>query len=78
MSQIKRSVSLYSYQDSYYCGKLASVYCGPATPPTLGVNVFLSCSNDLVIYVMVNSSLNAYRSAPNWTTYRHIIQVYNG
>ena len=62
----------------YYCGKLASVYCGPATPPTLGVNVFLSCSNDLVIYVMVYSSLNAYRSAPNWTTYRHIIQVYNG
>lgn len=58
----------------YYCSGLTSVTVRATTPPTLGTNVFLSTHNSLVIYVP-SESVNAYKTATNWSTYASRIQA---
>lgn len=50
------------------CVKLANVFMLPSTPPTLGVGSFSSTSVSLVITVP-RGSLEAYKSATNWSAY---------
>ena len=50
------------------CSKLSSVYCKPATPPTLGTAVFDGNAADRKIYVPT-ASVEAYRTADGWSTY---------
>ena len=52
----------------YNCSKLSSVYCKPATPPTLGTAVFDGNAADRKIYVPT-ASVEAYRTADGWSTY---------
>lgn len=51
-----------------WCSKLASVYL-PKTPPTLiNVNAFNNIKAECVFYCKTQESLNAYKSAENWST----------
>ena len=53
----------------YNCQKLLSIKMFPTTPPTLRSNdVFNGASADLQI-VVPNGTLNAYKSATNWSAY---------
>lgn len=53
----------------YNCPNLTSVICLPTTPPVLdGTNVFTNANALLKIYVP-DDSVNAYKSATNWSTY---------
>ena len=55
------------------CISLTSITIKAITPPTLGSNVFAS-TNDCPIYVPANS-VDAYKSATNWSTYASRIQA---
>ncbi len=56
-----------------YCSSLASVYCKPTTPPALGgSSIFDHNATDRKIYVPA-ASLDAYKSAKNWSTYADAI-----
>jgi hypothetical protein len=59
--------SLASYCFSY-CTSLASIVMLPTTPPALGSNAFYNTSDDLVITVP-KGTLDAYKSATNWSAY---------
>lgn len=50
------------------CIKLSSVKMLPMTPPTLGSNAFYDASVDLKI-IVPKGTLNAYKSAANWSVY---------
>jgi len=54
------------------CYNLTSVTCLPTTPPTLGNDVFLHTSSNLVIYVP-SESVETYKAA--WSTYADRIQA---
>lgn len=56
----------------YYCSGLTSVTCLGTTPPRLGYDAFYS-TNNCPIYVPT-SSVNAYKTATNWSTYASRIQ----
>lgn len=61
----------------YYCEKLKSVYCKRVTPPTLGEYVFDNFDNGdkpigCRIYVP-KESVEAYKSAENWSRYKNYI-----
>lgn len=50
-----------------WCAKLAKVYL-PETPPTLAsVNAFANIKSDCVFYCKTQESLDAYKSAANWS-----------
>lgn len=50
-----------------WCAKLAEVYL-PLTPPTLAsVNAFANIESDCVFYCKTQESLDAYKSAANWS-----------
>lgn len=54
------------------CSKLENVNCKPITPPSVEnkySNIFYGCTSLLNIYVPTNS-VNAYKSAENWSEYK--------
>ena len=53
---------------------IASVICRATTPPTLGTYVFTNTHTNLVIYVPAES-VEAYKSATNWSEYADKIQA---
>lgn len=58
----------------YNCARLTSVTVESETPPDLDTSVFYGASNSLVIYVPA-ASVDAYKSASNWSTYADRIQA---
>jgi hypothetical protein len=58
------------------CPSLTSVYCKATTPPTGGYFMFSSNASDRIIYVPT-SSVDAYKSATNWSTYADSIVGYD-
>lgn len=58
----------------YLCSRLSNVTVNATTPPTLGFGIFTRTSNNLVIYVP-STSVDAYKSATNWSTYASRIQA---
>ena len=68
------SIGDYAY---YSCSHLTSVYCKATTPPSLGDNyVFGSNGSGRKIYVPAES-VDAYKSATNWSEYASAIVGYN-
>ena len=59
-----------------YCSSLTSVYCKPTTPPAGGSSKFFYTASGLKIYVPVGS-VEAYKSATNWSKYASDIVGYN-
>jgi len=55
------------------CSTLVSVTCHPLSVPTLGASVFASNASGRKIYVHL-SSLNAYKTATNWSSYASDIE----
>lgn len=58
------------------CNALKSVYCNKTSVPTGGKDMFHDTSDDLVIYVPVNS-VNDYKNAEYWSDYADRIVGYN-
>ena len=58
------------------CSSLTSVYCEAVTPPTGGSSMFSSNASDLKIYVPMGS-VEAYKSASGWSSYKSYIVGYN-
>lgn len=58
----------------YGCAKLYTVYVRATTPPALGANAFDLNHNNRIICVPKNS-LDAYKSAPNWSNYADSIKT---
>lgn len=56
-----------------YCSNLNSITCLATTPPTINKNAFVD-SHDCPIYVP-SESVNAYKTATNWSTYASRIQA---
>lgn len=56
------------------CNSLTSVTVLATTPPTLGTDAFTDTHSDLKIYVP-SGSVNAYKTATNWSTYASKIQA---
>ena len=59
-----------------YCSSLTSVYCKAITPPTGGYNMFHNNASGRKIYVPTNS-VNAYKSASDWSNYKSYIVGYD-
>ena len=57
----------------YGCRKLSSITVLPEKPPTLDSSAFDDIASDAVIYVP-SGSVEAYKSATNWSTYADKIQ----
>ena len=70
---ISNSVKSISNSAFYRCTSLTSITVNAETPPTIGTNVF-NYTNDCPIYVP-SGSVNAYKSATNWSTYASRIQA---
>lgn len=64
------SISAYSFDG---CTSLESVTCMATTPPTLHSTSFSNTNSTFTIYVPA-SSVSAYRTATNWSTYASRIQ----
>ena len=60
----------------YTCHSLTSVYCKSATPPAGGYAMFNGNASDRKIYVPRNS-VEAYKSASNWSDYASSIEGYD-
>ncbi len=58
------------------CSNLTSVYCKPATPPAIGSGGFYNNASDRKIYVPT-ASVDAYKSASNWSAYSSYIEGYD-
>ena len=58
----------------YNCTKLSNITIQPETPPTLGRRVFDGIAANAVIYVP-SGSVDAYKTADNWSTYADKIQA---
>lgn len=71
--EIPDSVTSIGIEAFRYCSRLSSITVNAATPPTLGRNVFNN-TNDCPIYVP-SASVDAYKSATNWSTYASRIQA---
>lgn len=67
------SIEIYAF---YGCGALESVYCKPTTPPTGSSSMFYGNASNRKIYVPKNS-VDAYKSAEYWNTYKNYIEGYN-
>ncbi len=59
----------------YSCGKLREVYCKRTTPPSIGEDAFSHNAYIRRIYVPT-ASVNAYKSALNWSDYSSVINGY--
>ena len=57
------------------CTSLSSVTCKATTPPSLGSDAFVNCSNALKIYVP-KASVESYKTATNWSTYADKIEAF--
>ena len=55
------------------CTSLKKIIVRATTPPTLGANAFANNASDRLIYVP-DDSLDAYKSATNWSTYADAIR----
>jgi hypothetical protein len=75
------SATAIGVQAFYGCSKLKKIICRATTPPTLvAVSAFSSTNSSLVIYVP-DASLEAYKTATNWSSYASRIKglsEYNG
>ena len=71
---IPNSVTSISDYAFYYCNKLTSLTINAITPPTLGGSSAFSSTNDCPIYVPAES-VNAYKTASNWSSYASRIQA---
>ena len=61
----------------YHCTSLTSVYCKATTPPALGgTSVFYNNGSGRKIYVPTES-VDAYKSAKNWSQYASVIVGYD-
>ena len=65
------SIEMYCF---YLCRSLTSVTCKATTPPNLGATAFYSNPSTMVIYVPAES-VDAYKSATNWSKYADKIQA---
>ena len=74
MIELPSGVTSIGKQAFQSCTSLATVTCRATTPPTLGTEVFSSTSANLVIYVPAES-VEAYKTATNWSTYASKIQA---
>lgn len=70
---IPNSVTSIGNSAFYNCSRLSSITVNAATPPTLEKYVF-NYTNDCPIYVP-SGSVNAYKSATNWSEYASRIQA---
>ena len=59
-----------------YCASLTSVYCKATTPPSLSWSVFDDNGSGRKIYVPAES-VEAYKSATNWSVYAYVIVGYD-
>lgn len=71
---IPSSVTSISFAAFSSCSALINVTVEATTPPTLSQSVFNFTHADLVIYVPAES-VEAYKSATNWSTYASKIQA---
>ena len=60
----------------YYCSSLISVYCKTTTPPAGGSNMFYGNATSRKIYVPMES-VEAYKSASGWSSYKSYIVGYD-
>ena len=78
---IPNSVASIGYKAFYNCISLKSVYCKPTTPPTAGNNIFwYNESGSWIIRCKIyvpKASVNAYKSASNWSDYAENIVGYD-
>ncbi len=58
------------------CGNLTNIYCKPTIPPTLGVSALERIPSYVKIYVPT-ASVDAYKSAENWSSYASKITGYD-
>lgn len=65
---IPNNITRIEYSAFIYCTSLNKVTVLASTPPSLGNNAFFNTSEDLRIYVP-EESLNAYKTAYNWSEY---------
>lgn len=74
---IPNSVTTIGDRAFYYCDSLKNVYCKATTPPSLGgTSVFDNNNSARNIYVPTDS-VNAYKSATNWSEYADAIIGYD-
>ena len=66
------SIGWYAFKD---CSSLTSIYCKPTIPPTLS-GTFLNIPSTTKIYVPT-ASVDAYKSAENWSSYASMITGYD-
>lgn len=60
----------------YNCNSLATITLISAIPPVLGIKVFHYDYESLILKIYVPSgSVDAYKSADNWSDYADIIQA---
>ena len=71
---IPDSVTSINFWCFSYCSKLTSVTCKATTPPTLGSSAFNGTPSTMIIYVP-SESVDAYKSATNWSNYADKIQA---
>ena len=73
---IPSGVTSIGSQAFYSCTSLTSITVEATTPPTLGSSVFNNTNANLVIYVPAES-VDAYKSATNWSSYASRIKAIN-
>lgn len=75
LTSISIPASVTSIGDSAFsgCTSISAYHFYGTTPPTLGSSAFSSIPSDCVIYVP-SASVNAYKSATNWSAYSSYIQ----
>ncbi len=73
---IPQSVTSIEGYAFYGCKSLKEVYCKPTTPPNGNYNMFDANAYDRKIYVPT-ASVNAYKSASGWSTYKNYIVGYD-
>jgi len=71
---IPSSVSTISTKAFEYCGGLTSITCLATTPPTLSSDAFSNTNSTFIIYVP-SASVETYKAASGWSTYRSRIQA---
>ena len=70
---LPETITTYGSGVFYNCRRLQEVIIEAATPPTIGINMFQSCTVLAAIYVP-DASVEAYKAASGWSTYASIIK----